>query len=117
MPKHDQATAPWDAWRHAEEEIVRLRAELAQRRELQAMMAERILPAKLQDMRQWASEQGPDVRERVLLLCDALEDCGNAAYDAQAAMRLAQSALAELRADTERLAFALGIETRSGGRS
>jgi hypothetical protein len=34
-------------------------------------------------MREWASEQRPTVRERVLLMCDALEECGLAVLDAQ----------------------------------
>jgi len=42
----------------------------------------RILPSALLEMRQWAGEQRPDVRERVLRLCDALEDCADAAESA-----------------------------------
>lgn len=42
-----------------------------------------ILPPKLLEMRQWASEQRADVRLNVLLLCDALEECGRAVLDAQ----------------------------------
>jgi hypothetical protein len=43
-----------------------------------------LLPVKLQEMRMWAGEQNSlAVQLRVLALCDALEDCGRAAHDAQ----------------------------------
>lgn len=48
------------------------------------MSDEVLLPVKLVEMRQWASEQSsPEVRRRVILLCDAVEECGLAVHNAQ----------------------------------
>jgi len=54
-----------------------------------------LLPSRLQEMRVWASEQGPDVRIRVIALCDALEDCGKVACEAAKAVREAQALVDE----------------------
>ena len=67
-----------------------------------------ILPPALLEMRQWAGEQKPDVRDRVLRLCDALKDCGMAHWEALEAIRGAQRLLADVQADVDRLLFAIG---------
>lgn len=50
----------------------------------------RIVPLRLLEMRQWAGEQRPDIRDRVLLLCDALEDAARVIYEAQLIVANAQ---------------------------
>ncbi len=71
-------------------------------------MDEVLLPPKLLEMRIWASEQRHDVRIRVLALCDALEDCGMAVYEAGKAARATRGQLEGLRADLARLRVIVG---------
>jgi hypothetical protein len=59
-----------------------------------------LFPA-LTEMRAWAAEQRPDVRERAWTLCDALEDCAKATLEARLAVSEAQRLVAELRASAE----------------
>lgn len=69
-----------------------------------------LLPSRLTEMRAWASEQRPGVRERVWRLCDALESCAEAASAAQAATDDAQRLVGELQADARRLRALIGKE-------
>ena len=68
-----------------------------------------LFPA-LTEMRAWAGEQRPDVRERVWTLCDALEDCAKAALEARLAVSEALRLVTDLREEIARLTALLGKE-------
>ncbi len=62
-----------------------------------------LIPSALLEMRQWAGEQRPDVQERVLKLCDAVEESAAALVAAQTALGIARKLVSELQADTDRM--------------